>query len=585
MSFTYSVNPQWKEPDSLETRAVELLESELSLPSMLCHLLVARGYHNPDLAKAFLRPTLENIQDPSALLGITEAAQRLIGAIQKGETIFVHGDYDVDGIVATALLTRWIQRLGGNCIPFVPNRLTDGYDFGSAGLRQALKSRAKVVITVDSGIRAHETVSKAKALGIDVIITDHHTPANNLPEAVGVVNPNQLGCDYVNKGLCGTGVAYRLCQILAIEIGIPDEELHAYLDFVALATIADVVPLNEENRTLVRYGLKVLRDSKNCGLKTLIGAINKPIDALDSGYVAFQVAPRINAAGRMGEAKTALDLLMTDEKEYADKLVQELEHQNIKRRKEESRILDEALDLLAENFDSQVDFGVVLFAEGWHPGVIGIIASRIVERIHRPTVLLSISGDEVRGSARSIPGFDLLTSLNACGGHLERFGGHRAAAGLTLLPCKIDAFKRSFNAEVSKHLGVEDCRPMLKPDIEIKLSEINRRTFHLLSYFGPYGISNPTPLFLVRNVELISSVRKVGKDHLKLRVRQLDKEFDAIGFNMANRVSPESLKGGLLDMVFKLRENSYRGKSQIELQFLDLRLSEDNRSVTVGDHP
>jgi len=240
---------------------------------------------------------------------------------------------------------------------------------------------------------------------------------------------------------------------------------------------------------------------------------------------------------------------------------------------------------LAENFDSQVDFGVVLYAEGWHPGVIGIIASRIVERIHRPTVLLSISGDEVRGSARSIPGFDLLTSLNACGDHLERFGGHRAAAGLTLLPCKIDAFKRSFNAEVSKHLGVEDCRPMLKPDVEIKLSEINQRTFHLLSYFGPYGISNPTPLFLVRNVELISSGRKVGKSHLKLRVRQLDKEFDAIGFNMASRVSPECLKGGLLDMVFKLRENSYRGKSQIELQFLDLRLSEDNHPVTVGGHP
>ncbi|MEO2158186.1 MAG: DHH family phosphoesterase, partial [bacterium] len=245
MNFTYSVNPQWKEPDSLEAGVVELLESELSLPSMLCQLLVARGYHDPNVAKAFLRPTMENLQDPSALSGITEAAQRLIGAIHEGETILVHGDYDVDGIVATALLTRWIRRLGGECVPFVPNRLTDGYDFGSAGLGQALESRATVVITVDSGIRAHETASKAKALGIDVIVTDHHTPGSDLPEAVSVVNPNQLGCDYANKGLCGAGVAYRLCQILATKLGVPEEELHSYLDFVALATIADVVPLTE----------------------------------------------------------------------------------------------------------------------------------------------------------------------------------------------------------------------------------------------------------------------------------------------------------------------------------------------------
>jgi single-stranded-DNA-specific exonuclease len=576
MSFTYSTNPQWKEVKSMETRVVELLEKKLTLPTMLCQLLAVRGYQDPEAAKKFLRPMMHNLQDPTALSGVAEAARRLKEAIYEKDTILVHGDYDVDGIVATALLTRWIRKLGGHCVPFIPNRLTDGYDFGPAGLSQALESKAKVIITVDSGIRAHETIAEAKALGIDVIITDHHTPGNDLPEAVSVVNPNQPGCNYVNKGLCGTGVAYRLCQILATDLGIPDEELHSYLDFVALATIADVVPLTEENRTLVRYGLRVLQDSKNCGLKTLINVINKPIDSLDSGYVAFQLAPRINAAGRMGTANTALELLMTDDRECAEKLSRKLESENVKRRDEESKILDEALDLLAEDFDPQVNFGVTICAKGWHPGVIGIIASRIAERVHRPTVVLSILDNEARGSARSVSGFDLLSSLNACQDHLERFGGHRAAAGLTLSPSKVDAFKRDFNAEVSRSLRKESLRPILKPDIEIQLSEVNRRTFHLLSYFGPYGASNPTPLFLAREVKLIGSARKVGKDHLKLRVRQLDKEFDAIGFNLASRISPESLEAGPLDIVFRIKENSYRAKSQIELQLLDVRLSGEN---------
>ena len=578
MILEHVVNPRWEDPDGSQAQAVNLLEEQLSLPTVLCRLLVARGYQDPDRAKRHLRLSLNNLEDPKKLAGIAHAAQRLKDAIVKKERILVHGDYDVDGIVSTALLTRWIRKLGGDCIPFVPDRLKDGYDFGAAGLRQALTSKAKLIVTVDSGIRAHVAVSEAKDSGIDVVITDHHTPGDSLPDAISVVNPNRSDCEYGNKALCGAGVVYRLCEVLAAEFDIPSEDLRVYLDLVALATIADVVPLTKENRTFVRFGMAILNQSENCGLRALINRVNKDGATVTAGHLAFQVAPRINAAGRMGEAKNALRLLMTDNMESAKILSLELESENSRRRKEESAIMEQVVNHLSENFDPEKDFGVVLSGNDWHPGVIGIIASRVVELINRPTVVISTMDDAARGSARSISGFDLLSALSACGRHLEKFGGHRAAAGLTLLPSELDAFRRAFNLEVKKRVNNTSLRPTLKPDLEIQLSDINQKTFQLLSYFGPFGISNPTPLFLIRNLDLVGSARKVGTNHLRLRVRKVDREFDAIGFNLTGRISPENLKGPL-DIVCKLRENSYRGISKIELQVLDVRLSAGQHSL------
>jgi len=579
------VAPRWAEPGRVPPQVTLALEDSLSLPGVLCALLAARGYEDPERAKAFLRPVLSDLDPPELLAGIQQAVARIDQAIDEGQTILVHGDYDVDGVAGTALLTRWIRRLGGSAVPFVPHRVADGYDLGLAGLEAASKAGAALIVTVDSGIRAHDVVARASADGYDVIVTDHHTPAKTLPPALAVVNPNRADCPYPNKGLCGTGVAYRLSELLARGRGIAQEELHASLDLVAMATIADLVPLNQENRTLVRYGLKAIERTKILGLRSLIERAGLGDGRVDAGQVAFRLAPRINAAGRMGEAMTALDLLMTDDRARAQELAGRLEVANDERRDEEQRTLEQALDKLAGTFESESDFGVVLHGEDWHPGVIGIVASRIVERVYRPTVLISLSNGKGRGSARSIPGFDLFGAVSACREHLGRFGGHRAAAGMDIAADRIDSFREAFNAEARERLGGEVPHPTLRPELEVQLPELTEQAAHLLSYFGPFGIGNPSPVFLARGVDLLGPAREVGKGHLKLRLSQRGHSLDAIGFNLVHRVSPESLGTGPVDLVFKLKLSFFRGRRQVEAHILDVRPSDLANSVPGASAP
>ena len=510
-----TVEPRWEEPGEAPREVVRSLQEALSLPEVLCALLVKRDLGDPGRAKAFLRPLLSELDASDSLAGIVPATERVHDAVRRGETILVHGDYDVDGIAGATLLTRWIRRIGGNAVPFVPHRLRDGYDFGAAGIEAARASGADLIVTVDSGIRAHGAVADAKALGLDVIVTDHHTPAETLPPALAVINPNRVDCPYPNKGLCGTGVAYRLCEALVKEEGIDPEELYASLDLVALATIADVVPLNQENRTLVRYGLKALARTKLPGLRALMARAGTGDGPVDAGQVAFRIAPRINAAGRMAEATDALELLMSDDSAHASALADRLEDANDLRRDEEARTLEDALNQLEASYDPSRDFGVVLEGEGWHPGVIGIVASRIVERIHRPTVLVAVSDGQGRGSARSIPGFDLLAAVDACREHLGRFGGHRAAAGMDVAADRIGDFREGFNAEVRKALRGEQPQPVLRPQLEIPLSAVTQRLAHMLSYLGPFGVGNPAPVFLARRVDLTRPAREVRQHQVK----------------------------------------------------------------------
>jgi len=541
------------------------------MPEPLCALLVQRGLTEPEDAKSYLRPLLTDLHPASLLAGGKEAVGRILRAIDGGETTLVHGDYDVDGVSGTALLTRWIRRLGGDAVPFVPNRVRDGYDLGSAGLEAARKAGATLIVTVDSGIRAHDAVAEANASGIDVIVTDHHTPAETLPPALAVVDPNRADCEYPNKGLCGTGVAYRLCELMADERGIDHAELHGYLDLVALATIADVVPLDQENRTLVRFGLKALERTKLPGLRALMKQAGLEDGAPEAGQVAFRLAPRINAAGRMAEAITALELLMTEDPELAEELAGRLEKNNTDRREEEARTLEEALEALSSVYRPESDFGVVLAGEGWHPGVIGIVASRIVERIHRPTVLIAIRDGQGRGSARSISGFDLYGAVHACREYLGRFGGHRAAAGMDIAPERIEDFRHAFNAEARDRLDGQEPRPTIKPDLEIRLSEATEQLTGFLTYFGPFGIGNPTPVFVARDVELESPAREVGTGHLKLRLTQAGHSLEAIGFGLVHRIPPESLGTSPLDLTFKLKIGRFRGRRQVEAHLLDVR--------------
>ncbi|HEX5726728.1 MAG TPA: single-stranded-DNA-specific exonuclease RecJ, partial [Longimicrobiaceae bacterium] len=396
---------RWVPPPSADRAAVERLCQELRLPAALCRLLVQRGFGETAAARDFLRPHPGQIHPPALLAGMGDAVARIRRAIAAGETILVHGDYDVDGICATALFVRALGKMGARAVPFVPRRLVDGYDLSDAGVRAAREQGATLILTGDCGIVAHEAVARARAAGIDVIVTDHHTPGPTLPDAAAVVNPNRRDCPYPDKGLAGVGVAYKLCCAVAAEVGYPQERLHSFLDLVAVATIADIAPLSGENRTLVRWGLKVLPETPNPGLRALLAATGLAGKGeVSAAQVGFVLAPRINAVGRMGEALRGVRLLTTDDPREADEIAQVLETENRWRQTVDGQTLREAMAALEATYDPERDRGVVLASEGWHPGVIGIVASRVVERIHRPTVLVALSGrDDGKGSARSIP--------------------------------------------------------------------------------------------------------------------------------------------------------------------------------------
>ena len=547
------------------------LARELKLPEPLCRLLAARGHASPDAAAAFLRPALTHLHDPGGLAGLDAAVDRLRRAIDAGETILVHGDYDVDGMCAAALYTRVLRGLGAHVVPFVPHRVRDGYDLGRAGIRRAAESDARVILTADCGIVAHDAVAEAAAAGIDVIVTDHHTPGDTLPRAAAVVNPKRPDCAYPNDGLCGTGVAYKVALALSRVLGRPDDDVNYHLDLVALATVADVMPLTGENRVLTRYGLRVLRATRNPGLAALLRSAGLQDRELGAGNLSHGLAPRLNAVGRLDDADTGLRLLLSDGP-GGDDLAAALEDANVRRQAVDREILREAMEMLAGRYDPSADRAIVLAGAGWHPGVIGIVASRIVERLHRPTVLIALTGDGAmaRGSARSIPGFDLLDSIRYCGDHLERFGGHAAAAGFDIRPDRIEAFQRAFH-ERTRSLLPDEPAPEQRVDMELSLSEISPELVRYMSYMGPFGVGNPTPVFVARGVEAVD-VRTVGKEghHLKMKLREGDTTLPGIGFRMAESHGAIAT-GGPVDAAFQLTEDTWRGRRRIQAKLVDLR--------------
>jgi len=563
--------PRWilgAAPDSGQVRE---LAAALRIPQLVCEVLAVRGRGEVEAAKAHLRPLLEHLQPPESLPDAPAASERLLRAIESKETILVHGDYDVDGISATALYTRWLRRLGGRVVPFVPHRIRDGYDFGAAGLAAARDAEASLVLTADCGTVANTTIENARAAGIDVIVTDHHTPGERLPPATVFVNPNLPDHAYPGGPLSGAGVAFKVCTCLARDAGVSFDELVPYLDLVALATVADLVPLRGENRVLVRYGLRALERTANPGLRALIDVAGLSGKAIGSGRVAFGLAPRINAMGRLGDAADALRLLLTDSPDEARALANQADETNRSRKEEDQRTLGEALELLSSDFDPAEQYGVVLAADGWHPGVIGIVASRVVERIQRPTVMIALDGPTGRGSARSIPSFDLHDAIRSCAGHLIRFGGHRQAAGMDLTRENVPAFREAFAAEARRRLGPEDLRASLKIDLETRLGALGLDTCDVLDYLAPHGIGNPRPTFLVREARVGGSPRTVGDDHLRLKLTGDGASLAAIGFGLAGRCAPWIGRGSEVDAVFHLQINEYRGRRMPEARLLDVR--------------
>jgi single-stranded-DNA-specific exonuclease len=435
---------RWIFPAPADEARVDRLCRELRLPGALCRLLVARGYGEPESVREFLRPHAGQVHPPLMMAGMPEAVERILRAVRQGETILAHGDYDVDGICSTALFVRALRMMGARAVPFVPHRLQDGYDLSDAGIRAAQKLGATLILTGDCGIVAHEAIERARAAGIDVVVTDHHTPGPTLPPAAAVVNPNRADCPYPDKGLAGVGVAFKLCQAVAGALGFPPERLNAFLDLVAVATVADLAPLTGENRALVRWGLKVLPQTPNPGLRALLQATGLGgRNEITATQVGFVLAPRINAVGRRGEAMHCVALLTTDDEREAERIAQQLEEDNRWRQAEEAGTVKQALELLERGFDPARDWGVVLADERWHPGVIGIVASRLVERIHRPTVLIALGAGEGKGSARSIPGFHLNEAMRAQleRGKATRQAGQRSSRLAALTPRERDVLR------------------------------------------------------------------------------------------------------------------------------------------------
>ncbi len=547
------------------------LASALRLPLPLGQLLVARGHASDATARTFLRPRLDQLHDPHALAGLDDAVTRIRAAIRAGETILVHGDYDVDGVCTAALYTRVLRSLGARVEPFVPHRVRDGYDFGAAGVRRAAEVGARLVLTGDCGIGAAHAVAAARAAGIDVVVTDHHRPGATLPPAVAVVDPGRPDCTYPHKGLCGAGVAFKLCQALVQAEDGDEEDLLYHLDLVALATVADLVPLRGENRVFVRYGLRVLPRSRKAGVRALLREAGLADGPLSAGHLSHGLGPRINAAGRVGEAEWALRLFLTDDEAEAATLARELEASNRRRREVDRETLGEAMALLEADYDPARDFGLVLAREGWHPGVIGIVASRVVEEVHRPTALVALAGGRGRGSARSVRGFDLFAAIRDCGDHLERFGGHRQAAGFDVSEDRLAAFRAAFNARAAAELADRDLSGEVEYDLELPLADANGELLRLLAHLGPFGVGNPTPVFVARAARLAAAPKRVGENHLRLDLRQGDARVAGIAFGLADRIDPRIRGGETIDVAFHLQEDRWNGRTRIQARVLDLR--------------
>ncbi len=553
---------------------VGTLAAELDLPLLHVRLLAARGIATKQQADGFLRPSLAQLGDPLQIKGVTEAVSRLIAARECGETVCVHGDYDVDGVTAVVLLVSFFREVGIPVCHVIPRRLETGYGLSSEGIDEALSLGASLMITVDCGITSVGEALYCKERGIDLIITDHHTPGEIIPEALAVINPLQPGCNAAFKKFAGVGLAFNLAIALRSRMRAlgyfeqaQEPNLRAYLDLVTLGTIADLVPLTGENRIIAAFGLKELTGSGRIGIQALkrVAAVSAAVTTSD---VSFRLAPRINAAGRLDDARRGVELLLTKDRSAADILAAELDSANKERQEIEKEILAEALQRLNNDASLRGRTTVVMASENWHPGVIGIVASRVVEQCHRPVILLAVQDNEGRGSGRSIPAFHLYNALAASAAKLIKFGGHQQAAGLTMAMENFEQFYDLFDRYAVENLRQEDLLPELLLDAELAPAELNRELLGFLELLKPFGMGNPEPVFLIRNLQ-VSSCRIIKETHLKLRLQAGEITLDAIGFKMAGRAE----ENDTVDIACVPELNIWNGRENIQLRLKDIRQS------------
>lgn len=545
---------------------VEKLAEELNISRSIAAILVGRNYSTFESCKAFFRPQLSDFHDPFLFTDMEIAVNRISSAIRNKEKIVIYGDYDVDGITSTALMMRVLQKLGAQCSYFLPNRLSDGYGISKDGIQKIVNDGAKLIISVDCGITSISETEFARSLNVDMIITDHHEPKEKLPSAVAILDPKVEQCCYPDKNLAGVGVALKLCQALGISTGLKEELWLPFLDLVALGTAADIVALTGENRIITKFGFEAITHSSNVGIKELIAQQNLTGKRITTSHVVFQLAPCINAVGRLGDPGRGVELLLTNNQEIALQYACELRDTNLERRALDSTVAEEATLWVKEHCNPESDYSLVLGNQNWHFGVIGIVASKMVEKFHRPSILFSIGTDGyARGSGRSIPGLHLLSALEQCSDILESFGGHAAAAGVRVKTENLESFRLRFNDVVKTMLRPDDLSPVVMADAEVDLPQITPKFFRILKQMEPFGPGNMRPVLMCRNLQHKYMPRKVGNNHIKMAVTGGGIVMDAIAFNFAERLD-EVRSADSLAVAFSLEENEWNGSKSLQMK-------------------
>jgi single-stranded-DNA-specific exonuclease len=571
-----AVAPRWEGVDC-DQAATDRLATALGVAPVVARLLCQRGFSEPEQASRFLNPSLDHLHDPMALADMGIAVDRVLGAIARKERIAIHGDYDVDGVTSTVILRRALELLGADVVHFIPERLKDGYGLQAVAVERLHAEGVALIISVDCGIRGAEAARRARELGVDLIVTDHHEPDVELPPALAVINPKRRDCTYPDKYLAGVGVALKLVQALCRRAQ-RESWLPGFIKVAAIGTLADVVPLVGENRVIAKLGLDLLsRGPHKVGLRALLDVSGLTGKTIDSYHIGFMLAPRVNAAGRMSTPDIAARLLLAADETMAEEvrqLAQQLDGENIRRQEEEAEILAVARKVVLTDPEVGARSVLVVAGEGWHRGVIGIVASKLVDAFHRPAIVLSIDDGVAHGSCRSIPPFDMLGALERCAHLFIRFGGHKQAAGLTMEAARVRELRAAVNEVADETLGPNDLMPRLRIDGDLTFRGITGSVAAGVSSLAPFGAGNPRPVFATRGVEIIDGPRKLKDRHLKMALRQDGRIFRAIAWRAAERHETLAEQKGRLDVAFSLEQNQYNGETFVELTLADLRRSE-----------
>jgi len=563
---------QWKATPKPEESQIELLQEVLGVPRMVAQILLQRGIESFDKAKTFFRPKWSHLHDPFLMEDMKVATERILFAIAQNEKVMVFGDYDVDGTTSVALVYSFLKNKIQILQPYIPDRYKEGYGISKIGIDVANQDGISLIIALDCGIKAMEEVAYAKRLGIDFIICDHHLPDDELPEAIAVLDPKRKDCNYPYKELCGCGIGFKLIQALQITIGSPESELASYTDLVATAIAADIVPISGENRTLAFLGIQQLKKSPRIGFQYFLKPLKRPITVTD---LIFVIAPRINAAGRMDHGLNAVRLLISTQPEEALFISRSIEFFNTERKSTDERITKEAIQQIELN-QEQVSSSTVVYHPSWHKGVIGIVASRLIEQYYRPTVVLTKSDELLSGSVRSVSGFDVYQALDACKDFMIQFGGHKYAAGLTLSLDQLKEFKAAFDAYVAKNIKPEQLEPTLIYDTIIDFAQLNEKLLRILNQMAPFGPKNMRPTFVTKGCKDKGGTRLVGQDknHLKLELIDCNRHtIQGIGFGLGAHLL--KIKEQIpFSVLYTLEENDFNGIKSLQIEVKDLKFEE-----------